>query len=377
LRDGYNEGPSKDRLIAGQKKETVMKKALVSFIPLLLASFIVAFPLSAAGQNREKFVISAHAGGVNAVTGRAALRSHGNGEWQQLTIKEDLETGDVVRTGLDGRVEMLLNPGSYLRIGEDSEVELTDNSLDNLAVRLTRGTAIVEVTGADDSELLINITTPHTRMAIVRRGLYRVNVVPGDVTELIVRKGRVMLEPTHTRIKGGDKVVFSDNSFSIAKLKKSDKIEDRVEAWSKERAQLLARANSRLPVRTLTGFLASYRGDWWLSNFRGRPGFWLYNSGSSCYTFFPFSYGWGSPYGTAYGSSLYGTIYYYNPTSGSASSGWPAGGGGGGSGTGNGTGNGTGGGTYTAPPSSHALSERPARARDTQPMGPARRPDMP
>src|SRR5882762_8344042 len=153
-----------------------MKKALGSLMTLLVASFIIAIHLYTAAQNREKFVISAHAGGINAVTGRATLQAHGNGDWQQLTSKEDLETGDVVRTGLDGRVEMLLNPGSYLRIGENSEIELTDNSLENLEVRLVRGTAIVEVTGTDDTELLINIATPHTRMAIVRRGLYRVNV---------------------------------------------------------------------------------------------------------------------------------------------------------------------------------------------------------
>ena len=95
-------------------------------------------------------------------------------------ITEDLEKGDVVKTGYDGRVEILLNPGSYMRVAENSEFELSNNSLENLEVRLIRGTAIMEVTGADDTELLINITTPHTRMAIVRRGLYRVNVVPGD-----------------------------------------------------------------------------------------------------------------------------------------------------------------------------------------------------
>ena len=228
-----------------------MKKALISLLPLLVASFIVVCPFSAAAQNREKFVISARAGGVNAVTGRAAMRAGGNGDWQQLTTREDLEKGDVVRTGLDGRVEMLLNPGSYLRIGENSEVELTDNSLENLEVRLLRGTAIVEVTGTDDTELLINITTPHTRMAIVRRGLYRVNVVPGDATELIVRKGRVMLDRTHTKIKGGDKVVFSENSFSVAKLKKEDKTRDNLEAWSKDRAETLARANSSLSRRDI------------------------------------------------------------------------------------------------------------------------------
>lgn len=354
-----------------------MKKALISLIPLLVASFIIALPFSTAAQTREKFVISARAGGVNAVTGRAALRTHGNSEWQQLTIKEDLETGDVVRTALDGRVEMLLNPGSYLRIGENSEIELTDNSLEKLEVRLVRGTAIVEVTGTDDTELLINITTPHTRMAIVRRGLYRVNVVPGDATELIVRKGRVMLERTHTKIKGGDKVVFSDNTFSVAKLKKSDKTRDDLEAWSKERAETLARANNRLSVRELSTLIASYRSDWWLSNLWGRAGFWLYDSSGGFSTFFPLSYGWGSPYGTSYGSSFYGTIYCCNRVPGNPTLGW-TGSGGAGSGTGNGTGNGTGGGFSNSapPPSANRTSEAPTRA---QPAGPANahRPDMP
>src|ERR1700741_3353495 len=113
-----------------------MKKALVSLITLLVASFLIAIPFSAAAQNREKFVISARAGGINAVTGRAALRAHGSSDWQQLTSQEDLETGDVVSTGFDGRVEMLLNPGSYLRMGENSEMELTDNSLENLNINL-------------------------------------------------------------------------------------------------------------------------------------------------------------------------------------------------------------------------------------------------
>src|SRR5882762_1545553 len=201
-----------------------MKNARVAVVSsLFVVAFVLSFPLKSLAQDREKFVISARAGGVNAVTGRASVHARGNADWRQLTIKEDLETGDVVRTGVDGRVEMLLNPGSYMRIGENSEFELADNSIENLEVRLIRGTAIVEVTGADDEALLIGITTPHTRLSIVRRGLYRVSVVPGDNTELIVRKGRVMLEGSHTKVKGGDKVVFSSSSFSVAKLEDTEK----------------------------------------------------------------------------------------------------------------------------------------------------------
>lgn len=286
-----------------------MRKARSPLAPMFfVTALVLAFPLITFTQNREKFVISAKAGGVNAVTGGASMLPHGNGEWQQLTIKEDLEAGDLVKTGVDGRVEMLLNPGSYLRVGENSEFELSDNSLENLELRLIKGTAIVEVTGADDEELFIGITTPHTRMSIVRRGLYRVSVVPGDTTELIVRKGRVMLEGSHTKVNGGNKVVFSSNSFSVAKLEKADKKNlDALDGWSKDRAQALAKENSRINNRTLTALSRSFNDDWFSSGLfrQRRSGFWLYSSRSSCYTFIPYYGRYGSPYGGGYSRSIF------------------------------------------------------------------------
>jgi hypothetical protein len=250
-----------------------MRKARLTLVPALFVTVLaLGVPLASEAQNREKFVVTARAGGVNAVTGRASMRSHGNTEWQQLTIKEDLEAGDVVKTGTDGRVEMLLNPGSYLRVGENSEFELSDNSLDNLEVRLSRGTAIVEVTGDDDDDLLIGITTPHTRMSIVRRGLYRVSVVPGDNTELIVRKGRVMLEGSHTKVKGGDKVVFSGTSNSVAKLTSVDKQTQDLDAWSKDRSETIAKENSRLANGLVTVRTTGCRADWFPLSL-GRSGF--------------------------------------------------------------------------------------------------------
>jgi len=348
-----------------------MKRASTTVMPaLFVAALILSLPLTSHSQNREKFVISARAGGVNAVTGRATMRPHGNSEWQLLTIKEDLETGDVVRTGLDGRVEMLLNPGSYLRIGENSEFELADSSLENLEVRLIRGTAIVEVTGADDEELFIGITTPHARLSIVRRGLYRLNVVPGNTTELIVRKGRVMLEDSHTKVKGGNKVVFSSGSFSVAKLEKADK-KDTFEAWSTDRAQTLAKANSRISARTLTAFTASFRHDWAYPGLRGRSGFWLFNSDFGCYTFLPFGYGWGSPYGGSYSRFFYGGGYGYccgrgpiygSPVVNGGAVGYP---------TGSGAGS-PGGPTYNPPatPSSPRISDSPMTSHGKPDLSP-------
>lgn len=299
-----------------------MRRACITWIStLFVLAMVVSLPLTTSAQSsRDKFVISAKAGGVNAVTGRATMRAHGDSEWQQLTIKEDLEAGDLVRTGSDGRVEMLLNPGSYLRIGENSEVELSDNSLQNLEVRLIRGTAIVEATGFDGAELLINITTPHTRMAIVRKGLYRVSVVPGNATELIVRKGRVMLDGSHTKVNGGNKVVFSSTSVSVAKLRDADKDPDSLEAWSKDRSKTVAQANRGFTRRDMSLAMLGYNSGW------GRlSGIWMYSAAYRCYTFFPFQMGWGSPYGSSYYNSMYGgyccgrSAYSgYNP--------WPGGG---------------------------------------------------
>ena len=313
-----------------------MRKA--SSLPVLFTlsvAFILCCSILNFAQNREKFVISAKAGGINAITGQADVHPKGESDWQQLSITDDLDAGDRVRTANDGRIEILLNPGSYLRVGGDSEVELLNNTLANLEVRLLRGTAIVEATGADGLELNINISTPHTKLAIVRQGLYRLNVIPNDATELIVRKGRVILSDSHTKVKGGNKVVFSATNVSVAKLTKEEKkFQEDVDTWSKERAETLAKANRRINDRMMTSAFASFR-DW--DPFSRSAGLWFYNRSVGCYTFLPFYYGWGSPYGNSYSTSIYSPFGYLrgnwpqpvnnpNGSNGTPSSGTPSGG---------------------------------------------------
>jgi hypothetical protein len=287
-------------------------------LPLSIFS-VIAILICATGsfaQNREKFVISAKAGGINAVTGQASMHTKGESAWQQLTVTDDLDAGDRVRTAADGRVEILLNPGSYLRLGGDSEVELANNSLTNLEVRLIRGTAIVEASGVEETQMLINISTPHAKLAIDKQGLYRLNVVPDNATELIVRKGRVILSDTHTKVKGGNKVVFSATTVSVAKLTDEEKNLEKdvaIERWSKQRAEMLAKANSRLSRGTLNSAWASLNSDLLLFSAYGRNGFWLYNSRVGCYTFLPFGYNSYSPYGVSYPTTIYGGYGGYYP----------------------------------------------------------------
>lgn len=296
-----------------------MRKSTQLLLPSILASILILLCVGIGhGQNREKFVISARAGGVNAVTGRTGVHAKGSSEWEQLTIKDNLEGGDVVKTGFDGRVEILLNPGSYMRVAENSEFELTSNSLDHLEVRLMSGTAIVEATGADDTELLINITTPHAKMAIVQRGLYRLNVVPGDLTELIIRKGRVLVSDPQTKIKSGRRLIFSGNAFSVAKLDKADKDSDNFDIWSRERADTVAQANRKMGSRALDSYLSRFSDNWMRHASSFSSGVWIFNPRFGFFTFLPFYMGWGSPYGSSYSNAFYSgySWHRYWPTDG-------------------------------------------------------------
>src|SRR2546426_8010513 len=329
-----------------------MKHLTVVLRTSALIALSIALAAVSYGQNRERFGISAKAGGINSVIGRVLVKRTGQSSQEDLSAKDDLTSGDVVTTRGGSRVEVLLNPGSYLRVTENSEFELTDNSLNNLQLRFIKGSAIVEATGTDDLRLQIRIVTDQTRFTIVRRGVYRINVLPGS-TELLVQKGRVLVDGQQAMIKGGTKITFHQGSSFTAKLTRKDR--DEFDDWSKERGEFLARANERLSIRTLNSYLFD---SGWDSGFysSSRFGLWTYSPFAGGFTFFPFRYGWSSPYGHNYGrcgwlgygfgggNGYFGPIIVGNPPggwggSGGSSGGWGSGGSSGGS-TGGGVGSG-------------------------------------
>jgi hypothetical protein len=283
-----------------------------------------------AAQNREKYVISAKAGGVNSVDGNVTVTRAGKS--QMLTAQDDLSAGDLVTTGAASQVEVLLNPGSYLRVGENSAFELADNSLENIRVRLTKGSAIVEATGLDDTELHINLVTERARILIVRRGVYRINAA-ADSTELLVRKGRALVNDNSSNsIKSGNEVVFRGGSVVTTKLGK--KQQDQFDDWSKARANTLARANEKLSARGLNSYLSTINSFDWAFSAANPYGIWAFSGLSRCFTFLPFYYGWSSPYGHYYGLYFdqywpggrwgggdYRSVIVSNPSSGGLSGG--------------------------------------------------------
>lgn len=280
-----------------------MRFSKAAAITLVGATLFCAAVVTQA-QNREKFVISAKAGGVNSVIGRVTVQHSGQSQPELLTSQQDLGAGDIVDTGSSGRIEVLLNPGSYLRAAERSRFALADNSLEHLTVRLLSGSAIVEATGADGVNVQIDIDTPQSHCAIVKRGIYRLNVSAGQ-TELLVLKGKAIVnDDTASPVRGGHKAVLAAGSMVLAKLDKKE--QDQFDLWSKNRAETLAQANRRIPARALSTFLASYDSEWLGLGFGRSTGIWVYNRRSLCYTFLPFYGGWGSPYGGGYSSFYWG-----------------------------------------------------------------------
>lgn len=267
---------------------------------MVLVGLFFALSASVIAQDREQYVISAKAGGVNSVSGDVLLKRRGETQWQSLKQQDELDSGDVLRTGANGRVEILLNPGSYVRAGENSEVELTNSSIDMLQLKLVKGSAIVEVAGADEARTLIEIATPQTKVVIDRKGLYRLNLLGNNATEVLVRKGRATVggySSLTSELKDGKKIVVTGGSSVVEKFDK--KQQDSFDVWSEQRAETLIAANRRLSERTIASSYTNYRsnGFGWRRGYGSSMGLWIYDPFLRGRTFLPFYSGWSSPYG--------------------------------------------------------------------------------
>lgn len=284
-------------------------RTISSGLLLVAVALLCAVTPARAQQSRDLKIISARAGGINYVSGSVKFKRQGTDSWLQLSSNDDLSSGDVVTTGATGLVEVLLNPGSYLRVAENSEFQLLDNSLDSLRLKLVRGSAVIEATGYDKDDAAIRVETPHTTVSIIRTGLYRINVLEPNVTEVAVRKGRALVGPQNQLLKG-DMVARTGGAASGLELAKLDKKNrDAFDLWSRERADALAKANQALWRRNdannrINMALASFSfNDVW-STRAGLQGIWVYSATSKCYTFLPFYGGSSSPYGRGYYSHL-------------------------------------------------------------------------
>ncbi len=224
-----------------------------------------------------QYMVSAKAGLVNYVDGQA-----------NVTLHEQVAAGTPIQTTAQAHVELLLNPGSFLRIGGGSNVVMDSVELDHIAVRIVEGSALVEAADID-KHAPIRVTTGNLQTLIVSRGLYRFS---GGTA--IVLDGKLRINDKSTTVKKGHQVTFLPDNYVIQTI--TTRPSDELDRWSQQRSADLAKANalayhdrSHANTYSSVGFY-----PYW-SPFINRPA-WIYSPLLGGFTFFPLG-GYRSYYG--------------------------------------------------------------------------------
>ncbi|MCE7962047.1 MAG: hypothetical protein DYH05_06055 [Acidobacteria bacterium ACB1] len=280
---------------------SIFRLAIFAVLAVFGASLAFSQGINA---STNKFVISAQAGGISYTEGTVSV-DRKVGKSGVLLKGDEVFVGDRVSTGNDGRAEVLLNPGSYLRLGENSAFEFVSTDLEDLRVRLERGAAILEVYAS--REFRVDVLTPHGKVRLAETGVYRFDVDKNS-TAVAVWEGKALMgRGGQTVIKEDRKGVLANGTVSVTKF---DHDKDALEAWSKSRSKELAKATANLKRKAVRDDL---RNSLYTTGFSAYNSFglWVFDPFMNAYCFLPFGYGWASPYGYGFGNYI-GYYYPYN-----------------------------------------------------------------
>lgn len=265
---------------------------------------LVGLPASA------QSVISAHSGLVHFFDGTVLLDDQ---PLQQKTGKFDqMNNGSELRTQ-DGRAELLLTPGTFLRLGANSAIRMISNRLDDTRVELLSGAAILDQ-GSDtlantSVTLLYNLDEVH----INKPGRYRFDSEP---PQLKVETGDAEVKGPGTSVQASTGFVVPLDGKLVARKILNDSHAnsgDDLDTWDQARNNSVAQDNQDAAA---TNDLSKTIDGW-----QNNPDTVLQSLGIPPYipgmssTVPPPGYGAGlydpSPYGSGlYGSSLYGPSLY-------------------------------------------------------------------
>ncbi len=283
---------------------------------------LVGLPASA------QSVISAHAGLIQFSDGSVFLDDQ---RVEQKTGKFDqMNNGSELRTQ-DGRVEVLLTPGTFLRMGANSAIRMISNRLDDTRVELLSGSSIVDQAPdalADTSvTLLYNLDQVHIKKA----GRYRFDSEPPQVK---VETGEVEVIADGKSLEAGAGYVVpfegkltARKLLNDSQLNAPDKAGDDLDNWDQARSNSVAQNNTDAAATSdLSGVIDGWQNNPdavlqslgippyipGMSSMVPPPGYGSYGSG----VYDPYGLGLYSP--GLYGSALYGSALYGGGLYGSA-----------------------------------------------------------
>jgi len=200
-----------------------------------------------------------------------------------------------------GKAEVLLTPGVFLRVGQNSAAQLVSSSLTNTEARLDKGQAFVEVDDIHKDNLL-RIASDGATTQLLKNGLYGFDADNGQVR---VFKGEALVQQgdQNVKVKGGRELdLNASGKLKAQKFDKKSYEQSDLYRFSDLRSQYLAEANTDAARIYYSG------GPGWYG-----PG-WYWDPFFTSYTWIPGAGVLYSPFGWGYYSPAYAyaaPIYYY------------------------------------------------------------------
>jgi hypothetical protein len=241
---------------------------------------------------------NARPGTINYVEGNAAL--DGRAVTPSMTGYAAINPGQTLSTA-DGRAEILLTPGVFLRVGHNATVKMISPDLTRTEVEIDRGRADLEVDALyPQNDLLIDQGTAQTKM--LKTGLYEFDATARD---LKVFEGKAAVSPAQNAnkwidVKGGHELALTAEATKPHGFDKDHtEAGDDLYNWSSLRASYLGQANASLLSQEYAGAPGLYPG--WAWDPYAFDYTWLPADG---FLYSPFGFGFYSPaffYGGGFG----------------------------------------------------------------------------
>jgi hypothetical protein len=212
----------------------------VAVLPLLALALAARTPASA------QSVISTHSGVLYFFEGSVFI---GDEQVQQKFGKfPAIGEGGELRTER-GRAEVLLTPGVFLRIGENSSIRMLSNQLADTRVELLGGSAILESNEAEAGpgpDTSVELIHRNWHVRVPRHGVYRIDSEP---PQLQVYKGEAEVsigleghpEPTTVAVKEGEILPLA--GVLVAEKSASAPV-DGFKTWAMSRNQAVSADNA-------------------------------------------------------------------------------------------------------------------------------------
>src|SRR6266567_3664989 len=197
-------------------------------------------------------------GTVNYLEGQVSI--DGNALDTNQIGEAGLHANQILTTG-NGKAELLLSPGVFVRVGGNSELRMVSPELVDPQVEVVRGEAMIEV-DQKPKETRIHILERGVETSILKEGLYRFDSDEGRI-QVIDGKVQVTDNGQSKEFGKGKEVVL--NGGPLKPVSFDRKAEDDLYRWSSVRSDYLAQANAATARNVYMGY-APFGGSGWYWN---------------------------------------------------------------------------------------------------------------